>query len=212
MIKGMISRYPARRLYRYLHSLGSHSHTTNVNDISVDNTAGGGAITVGDGPGLSALELRSGGVGRVVNSLAIDIGSGSVRRVNPQIGGTGVKVQVQDLSRSTDGHGGSVGIIQGVDGGADGAALITLEELVVNASGVGHGGGEPVRDGRLVLEVGLVHGQSAIVLVVLTLDLVNGRAALVEGVASGDGRGNSGAGEGSRDEELGGNHLVVFKV
>lgn len=188
----------------------SHSHTTDVNDISVDNTAGGRAITVGDGPGLSALELGSRRVGRSVDALAVDIGSGRVRGVDPQVGRTGVKVQVQDLSWSADGHGSGVGIVQGVDGSADGAALVTLEELVVDASGVGHGGGEPVRDGRLVLEVGLVHGQSAIVLVVLTLDLVDGRAALAEGVG-GDGRGNSGAGESSRDEELGGNHLVRLR-
>lgn len=192
---------------KYIHSLRTDRHAANGDDVGVDDTAGGRAITVGNVPGLAGLELGSGRVTRSVDRLPIHIGGGRKRGEDPKIRRAGVKVQVEDLGRGADGHGGHVGVVKGVDGGAGGAALLALEELVVHAGGVGHGGGEPVRDGRLVLEVGLVHGQGAIVLVALTLDLVEGRAALLERVRR-DGGGDSDAGESSRDEHLGGNHLV----
>lgn len=192
-----------------LDGLGGHSDATDGDGVGVDDTAGGGAVTVRDVPGVPGEKLGSGGVIGVVGVLAVDLRAGSERREDPEVRGAGVEVQVQDLSGGTDGDGGHVGIVVGVDGGAGGAALVTLG---VSLEGVLDGGLEPVRDRDVELHVGPVHGQGTVGPVVVAGNLVDRGATLLEVlhlVAGRDGGSSGGAGKGSRGEGLGSDHFVL---
>lgn len=190
-----------------LDGLRGHGDTTDGDRVGVDDTAGGGAVTVRDVPGVPAEELGGGGVIRVVRVLAVDVGAGSEGREDPQVRGAGVEVQVQDLGRGADGDGGHVGIVVGVDGGGGGATVVALG---VSLEGVLDGSLQPVGDRGPELHVGPVHGQGAVGAVVGTRDLVDRGAALLEVlhlVGGRDGGSSGGAGKGSRGEGLGSDHL-----
>lgn len=190
-----------------LNGLRGHSDATDGDGVGVDDTAGGGAVTVRDVPGVARQELGSGGVTRVVGVLAVDLGAGGEGGEDPEIRRTGVKVQVQDLGGSTDGNGGDVGIVVGVDGGAGGTALVTLG---VSLEGVLDGGLQPVRDGDVELHVGAVHGQGTVGTVVVTGHLVDRGTTLLEAlhlVAGRDGGSSGSASKGSCGKGLGGNHF-----
>lgn len=193
-----------------LDGLGGDGDATDGNGVGVDDTAGGGAVTVGNVPGVAGEQLGGGGVGGVVGVLAVNLGAGGEGGEDPEVRGARVKVQVEDLGGGTNGDGGHVGIVVGVDGGAGGAALVALG---VALEGVLHGVLEPVRDGDVELEVGAVHGQGAVGAVVVAGHLVDRGAALLEVlelVAGRDGGRSSGAGEGSRGKGLGSDHFCWF--
>lgn len=195
-----------------LNSLASNTHAANLDDISVDNTAGGGTITVGDVPGVTRQLLGGRGVAGGVDVLAVNVTRGGQAGKDPEVGGAGVEVQVEDLSRGPDGHRGDVGVVVSVGWAGGGASLVTTQEpLVVHARGVGDGRGQPFGDGGIVLQVRLVDGQGPILLVVVALDLLDAGPAFLEViklVGGRDGRGNCSTGEGGYEESVGGDHLV----
>lgn len=170
-----------------LDGLAGHGQTTNGNLVGVDLSAGGGTVTVGDAPGGTAQELGGAALGGVVDGLAVDLAGGGRAGEDPQVRGTGVKVQVQGLGRGADLDGGDVGIVEGVDGGGAGRASGATLETELSRD-VGNGSLEPVRHGLAILEVGLLDGQSTVELVVGVADLLEGglaRAQVVGGVGRG---------------------------
>jgi hypothetical protein len=113
-----------------LNSLRGGGDTTNNDLVGVDQTGSTGAITVADAPGL-AIELaaRGGIVDGVTRSLRGRLESGE----DPEIGGTGVEVEVH--GSTTDRDRAKVLRVAVVRVGSDGAALLSSCGSLLDNSG-----------------------------------------------------------------------------
>lgn len=190
-----------------LNSLGGGSDVADGDGVSVDITAGGAAVTVGDLPGSTAELLAGAGV-VVVVARAGTLGVGSVDpavkglarsgiqqrcQLNLQIGGTGVKVKV---------HGGLANLDRGD------VLLVTVDGLVGGRARLTASGsrGDVGRDGATVLVESLGVGSGTVDLAgSLDSDLVQAELGS-SGRVVGSGLGGSGEGQG-RDNSLCVNHF-----
>lgn len=182
-----------------LDGLAGDGQTTDGDGVLVDDTAGAGAITVGDGPGGAGEAGGGGGLGGVVDGLAVALAGRGGGREDPQVGGTGVEVEVKGLGRGSDLDGAQVLNIVLLGVGGD-AASGTLDEA--GRADVGDNGSEVGGERSLVLAVGLGEGEGTGADVAGVLDLLDGEASLLLGTGGegGDGGGQGEAGREGRDE------------
>lgn len=113
-----------------LNSLGLEGNATDGHGVSVDVTAGRATITVGDLPRSTAELLGGAALAGVVLGLSVDGAGGKLSAEDPEIRRTGVEVQVEGLSRSTDGDRGQVLDIVLLGSGL-GASAVTAGDLEV---------------------------------------------------------------------------------
>lgn len=136
-----------------LDALASDGEASDGNGIGVDVTAGAAVVTIGDGPAGSRDLLGGRRLGGSVDGVSLGRRRGSLGAEDPQIGRASVKVQGEDLSRSTNGDVGDVLIIlrvAGVVGSRAGLASGELGSLVLGNPVL-----EVLADGSAKLSLGL---------------------------------------------------------
>lgn len=183
-----------------LNGLSLDAEAANADNVSVDIAAGAALVTVGDGPGGAGQLLGSGRLGRAVGNVSGGGRLGGLGAEDPQVGRTGVKVQGEDLSGSTNGDVGDVLVIGAVAGVGVGRASLALGEGVLGS----HGSAEVVADGSAVLSLGLVESGRTVGNVVLVVSDLDGSGLLS---LSGESRSHAASGEEGNEESTEGLHF-----
>lgn len=186
-----------------LDALGVDAEASDGDLVGVDIAAGAAAVAVADGPAGARHLLGGGRLGGRVDGVAGGRRLGRLGAKDPQVGGAGVKVQGEDLSRSADGDGGDVLRIGAVTGVVGRRAGLALGESLLGLPG-SHERLQVVADGSAILSLGLEESSRAVgdvVLVVLDLD---GSRLLTLG---GEGRGQAAGGEEGNEKSSKGLHL-----